>query len=40
MASASDNEGPYEFVALQPVAIVDHLCAVDPETSKQLINDG
>ena len=31
------TDGPPEFVALQPVGIVDHLCAVDEATLKSVL---
>lgn len=34
---AAMSDGPPEFVALQPVGIVDHLCAVDEATLKSLL---
>ncbi len=39
MAGLAD-EGPCEFVALQPVAVVDHLCTVDAGMLQKLISDG
>ena len=42
LGSAEDGaapltDGPLEFVALQPVGIVDHLCAVDEPTLKSVL---
>lgn len=31
------EQRPVEFVALQPVAIVDHVCSVDEETLKSIV---
>lgn len=36
-ATAASDDGPPEFVALQPVGIVDHLCAVDEATLKAVL---
>lgn len=41
-AAAADGlgpaaDGPPEFVALQPVAVVDNLCAVDEATLKTVL---
>lgn len=31
------EQQPVEFVALQPVAIVDHVCSVDEDTLKSVV---
>ncbi len=35
----SHEEVGIEFVALQPVAIVDHVCSIDESTLKFIISD-
>lgn len=33
------EEQPVEFVALQPVALVDHVCSVDEDTLKSIVDN-